>query len=305
MVYIETRDVPSLRLRNAARYRLTKRLGLVSLARLIGHRAWLPEGLRGRIARLTCTADYFPSQLFEVDFFGLKYPGDLSNFLDWHVYFFGAYEMDILLLLRSLIRQRSGGVFVDVGANVGQHALFMSKYASHIHAFEPWSKVRQAIDEKITRNRLTNVTVHPVALGVEHQFVPFYAPQGGNWGTGSFDEKHATDRNRLWGNLEIVRGDQYFEAHGISAVSLIKIDVEGWEKNVLLGLRHTLERFRPVIVMEVSRDTLRSLSGLEGFRRCIPEFYEALYVHSTRTGATRMVPFDARRPGDVLLRPAS
>ena len=39
------------------------------------------------------------------------------------------------------------------------------KYASHIHAFEPWSKVRQAIDEKITRNRLTNVTVHPVALG--------------------------------------------------------------------------------------------------------------------------------------------
>ena len=110
MVYIETRDVPSLRLRNAARYRLTKRLGLVSLARLIGHRAWLPEGLRGRIARLTCTADYFPSQPFEVDFFGLKYPGDLSNFLDWHVYFFGAYEMDILLLLRSLIRQRSGGV---------------------------------------------------------------------------------------------------------------------------------------------------------------------------------------------------
>jgi len=57
----------------------------------------------------------------------------------------------------------------------------MSKYASHIHAFEPWSKVRQAIDEKITRNRLTNVTVHPVALGEEHQFVPFYAPQGGNW----------------------------------------------------------------------------------------------------------------------------
>ena len=74
---------------------------------------------------------------------------------------------------------------------------------------------------------------------------------------------------------------------------------------MLLGLRQTLVRFRPVIVMEVSRDTLRSLSGLEEFRHCIPEFYEALYVHSTRTGATRMFPFDAQRPGDVLLRPAS
>ena len=86
---------------------------------------------------------------------------------------------------------------------------------------------------------------------------------------------------------------------------MIKIDVEGWEKHVLLGLRRTLERARPVIVMEVSWDTLRSLGGLEGFRRCIPEFYEALYVHSTHTGATRMSPFDAQQPGDVLLRPAS
>jgi FkbM family methyltransferase len=161
--------------------------------------------------------------------------------------------------------------------------------------------VRQKLVEKIERNKLTNIIVHPVGLGEKNNLLDYYAPLGSNTGSGSFDETHSTDRNRLLGKLEIVNGDEYFEANGICNISLIKIDVEGWEKFVLLGLRGTLARLRPPVFLEVSESTLKTFGGLEEFRRCVPDCYEAQYVDFTRKGIVYSR-FDASRPGNLLLQ---
>jgi FkbM family methyltransferase len=223
--------------------------------------------------------------------------------LDWNVYFFGAYEKTTLLFLRDLLKHKHEAVFVDVGANVGQHTLFMSKWA-RVHAFEPWDSVRSSMVKKIERNKLTNITVHPFGLGEKSDRIPYYAPSGANTGTGSFDKTHATDRNRLLGTLEVVNGDEYFASNGITHIDLMKIDAEGWEKFVLLGLRKTLERTKPTVFVEISKTTLKTLGGLDDFRRTIPDCYEAVYVDFTRKGI-QYSPFDATRPGDVLLRATS
>jgi FkbM family methyltransferase len=280
------------------------RSGLLPALRLLGHADWLPEGARYRLVSLFCDSEYSDSLPFEVDFFGFRYRGDLSCNVDWYVYFFGAHEKAALFFLRDLLHERRGEAFVDIGANVGQHTLFMSRWARVVHAFEPWDVVRRSIEEKIVSNGLSNVTVHPVGLGERHERLPYYAPRGSNTGTGSFHKDHATDRNRLLGNLEIVNGDEYFEANGILDVDLMKIDVEGWEPFVLLGLRRTLARSKPTVFMEISASTLRTLDGTDGLRTCIPRCYEALYVNLTRKGA-EYSRFDGRRPGDVVLRAKS
>ena len=123
-------------------------------------------------------------------------------------------------------------------------------------------------------------------------------------GTGSFDQTHVPDRNRLLTTLEVHNGDEYFERNGIRRVDLIKIDVEGWEKNVLLGLRRTLERERPIVYFEASRGTLKGFGDLQGFRGCIPEFYKAQLL-DFKGGKTTFSEFDATREGDVLLVPAA
>jgi FkbM family methyltransferase len=294
-------DTPERRHRNAEIYRLEMRAGLLSALRLLSRSEWLPLGARYRLASLFCRSEYCASLPFEVDFFGLRYPGDLSSFVDWHVYFFGAYEKASLLYLRDLLHERSEGVFIDIGANVGQHTLFMSKYARVVHAFEPWDVVRRSIEGKVKRNTLTNIRIHPVGLGERHEWLPYYAPLGANTGTGSFDKNHATDRNRLSGNLEIVNGDEYFEENGIRNIDLIKIDAEGWEKYVLLGLRKTLARSKPTVFMEISESTLRTIDGQDGLRRCLPECYEVVYVDIGPRGIKYSL-FDASRPGNALLR---
>jgi FkbM family methyltransferase len=304
MSYHHQLDTRERRRRRAAIHRLEMRAGLLPALRLVSRSDWLPFGVRERLVSLFCPPEYSSPLPFEVDFFGFRYPGDLSRYLDWYVYFFGAYEEEILFLLRDLLQERSGEVFVDIGANVGQHALFMSEWAHTVHAFEPWDVVRGAIQEKIERNQVKNITVHPVGIGERHEWLPYFAPLGANTGTGSFDKNHAIDRNRLLGKLEIVNGDEYFEAKGFSQIDLIKIDVEGWEQFVLMGLRETLARWKPAVLMEVSESTLRTLSGPEKFRRCIPDYYETVYIDSTGNGI-RYSRFDATKTGSVLLRATS
>jgi FkbM family methyltransferase len=276
----------------------------VATARIIGHCDWIPMGARLRLANIIHNAESSPSVPFEVEFFGRLYPGNLNCFVDWHVYFFGAYEKPTLLFLRELMASRSEHpIVLDVGANVGHHTLFFSKWAGHVHAFEPWGTVRQEIFRKIETNRLKNVSVHGVGLGDKRESLPYYAPLGANTGTGSFLSTHATDRNRPFGTLQLVNGDEYLRERKIVDVDLIKVDVEGWEMYVLWGLRDTLRRYRPIVFIEISDSTLRTLNGIDDFRGRIPEGYEAMYVNISRRNVVSYSQFDASRPGDALLRP--
>jgi hypothetical protein len=80
---------------------------------------------------------------FTAEINGARYEGNTGNFIDKNIFFYGAYEKPVLFFLRDILTSAySGqGVFLDIGANTGQHSLFMSRHAREIHAFEPWAPV--------------------------------------------------------------------------------------------------------------------------------------------------------------------
>jgi len=283
----------------------------LNLLRLFGHLDWLSFGLRDRIIRYFVNPDTVEGKEFETDFFGLKYQGNLNTFIDWSVYFYGAYEKGILFLMKDIVKEKQNPIFIDVGANVGHHSLFMSKLCDEVHSFEPYDRVRNILMSKILLNKCSNIVVHNVGLGEKSEFLDFYAPVGRNIGTGSFMAEHAKDNNIKYGKLEIVEGDLYISKLNLKRVDLIKIDVEGFEKYVLLGLRDTLEKYRPSVVMEysrVTRDTLTiqqlgeilpsgySIQGISTNLTCC-RLFNRMYYHLTD--------FDPgnRRIGDLLLIP--
>jgi FkbM family methyltransferase len=221
--------------------------------------------------------------------------------LDWYVYFFGAYARRELFMLRDLLRIIGNRTVFDIGANVGHHSLFLSRYASCIHAFEPWATVRDRLLEKITLNSIANIVVHPVGIGNEDALLTYYAPTTANTGCGSFSPAHDAG-NRPIGTLQVVQGDTYLDSRGIREVGLIKIDVEGWEKYALLGLRRTIARNRPIVSMEFSATTRNSLSGEKELRSCLPEDFDILAFNETHVGAG-LIPFDFSRVGNIVLGP--
>jgi hypothetical protein len=105
-------------------------------------------------------------------------------------------------------------------------------------------------------------------------------------------------------NLEIVRGDDYLPTHGIERVDLIKIDVEGFEKNVLAGLAETIERERPILVVEVSvlPDESQLFKSQDELKAAFPVNYDfaLLPVRSAEeqllSGAYEITPFSLTSP---------
>lgn len=253
--------------------------------------------MRDRVIRRFVDPERTSSRAYTIDYFGLEYQGDLASYIDWMVYFFGAYERSLLQLLRDLARRRSRPVFLDVGANVGGHTLFMTRHCRAVHAFEPYPPVRRTLAERVARNRIENVFIHDVGLGDRDEEAPFFRPQGANEATGSFlpdwhFEGRPADAARL------VRGDDYLREAGVGAVDIVKIDVEGYEANVLRGLRETLTAYRPTVVMEYTRKTADAVGGIAGIVRLLPVGYRV-----SRVIAVRPLLGVFQRPGYELQAP--
>lgn len=248
------------------------------LCRWLWRQHWIGLARKKSVYRALNNAGETPDAPFETDFFGLRYQGNLSNGIEFALYYYGAFEKPLLFFLRDTFQQlqKSRGAtacFCDIGANIGQHSLFMSQYCGSVHAFEPFDQVRARLAHHIELNQLENIAVHPVGLGQETHHQTFYAPTGSNQGVGSFIEDSQEKGNEAIGELQIFNGDDYFEQQGILQPVLMKIDVEGLEKEVLEGLRKTLGRVRPVIAVEVSYGEARSFTSREELLAILPDDY--------------------------------
>ncbi len=166
---------------------------------------------------------------------------------------------------------------MDIGANVGQHSLYMSRYARRVHAFEPYELVLERFRRMIELNSIKNIVIHPVGLRNKNEKIPFFKPPEFNLGTGSFEGRFYS-ANTPSEELEIVIGDEALEKAGVDQVSLIKIDVEGYEKPVLQGLARTLRLYRPIVVVEVTIKPEESFGfkSKEDLRSVFPEDYDLL-----------------------------
>lgn len=237
-----------------------------------------------------------PDHPFSQDFFGLHYQGNLNNNIDFQIHFYGAFEKPLLFFLRDALEAlgKPQSVFVDVGANIGQHSLFMSRLASQVHAFEPFAKVRERLLLQIAHNALQNIRVHALGLSHENARLPFYAPTGSNEGIGSFDASTTSKGNVAIGELELVRGDDYLTREGITRIDILKMDVEGFEKPALEGLRATLLATRPLLVCEVTYGKPLSFSSLADFMSHLPPDYRLFTFDKRKQDGSKARRRDAR-----------
>ena len=300
------------------------RLGLVALATatvcfgsyFITHRDegyWLYRCVRQANTIVSCfSGDSFD---FTTDFFGMRYEGNSGNYIDRRIFYVGAYEKPMLFLLRDIMGTAfaNQGVFIDVGANTGQHSLFMSQYSKEVHAFEPYEPVLKRFRKMIDINQIRNIVIHPVGLGHEAAKLPFYKPPDTNLGTGSFVAGFKPD-NTYGGELDIRVGDEALASANVGSVALIKIDIEGYEKYALRGLNRTLEGFRPFVVFELTSNPTSPVS-IKSKRELValfPDSYEFLVIEEDRGMITGeywfsdldgQVHFDQLAQNDVLAYP--
>ncbi len=185
---------------------------------------------------------------------------------------------------------------LDVGANIGNHALYLAPNFDEIHCFEPNPVTLERLRENVTLNRST-LHIHPVGLGAADAELEFHANTSGNLGGSSF----ARTDFPVSGILPVRRGDAYLASHGIEGIDLIKIDVEGFEAEVLAGLVETIKRERPVIIFEYDGRT-NAEAVFDRFIAALPGYRFAEFTASPGKGFGRFWGI-LRRGGEATIVP--
>lgn len=133
-------------------------------------------------------------------------------------------------------------VAVDVGAHIGIWSLELSRHFQMVHAFEPVQENFSCLMTNVARRP---VCVYQVALGDRKGYCEMCAPAGGNSGMAYASEDLYEGGGRV-NTVPMLTLDSFH----FKDVGLIKIDVEGYEGNVLLGALGAIMESRPVIVFE-------------------------------------------------------
>jgi FkbM family methyltransferase len=136
----------------------------------------------------------------------------------------------------------AGGVFLDIGAHVGHYTLRGAKTASKVIAVEANAATATRLRENLVLNDIRNVTVHQLAAWDKIERLGLRS-ETGHERDGSTKVVPDPDGLVTGIPLDKVLGSE-------DQIDLVKMDVEGADLHVLRGMRKTLERCRPVMVIE-------------------------------------------------------
>ncbi len=167
--------------------------------------------------------------------------------------------------------------FYDIGANTGYYGILAGyRYGAsvEVNSFEPIEEHADCIKKSMYLNRLESIMrVHSLALGNENKTEKIYVAGSGtslnkDFIQGNFESTAQIEVRRL---DDIVLGGK----EGKSSIRLpdfVKIDVEGYEQQVLEGAMTTLREGLPVLYVEIAK-TLKNL-GRDGFESssCLETF---------------------------------
>jgi FkbM family methyltransferase len=200
--------------------------------------------------------------------------GELRVLLDDHVgraiYYFGDLDPKVSWVVQQLVKP--GDCVLDVGANFGILTLLMSKLVGsqgRVHSFEPNPLLCKTLSATLAHNGIENVQLHHFALGAEDGELPLNVPKG-NFGRGSLasNSEHGLESR----TVSIRRLDDLVSHQGVSRIALMKIDVEGFELQVLMGSQHVLEAIRPSAIVFEANDTAARDQVMELLHRLGYEF---------------------------------
>lgn len=167
------------------------------------------------------------------------------------IYYTGFDRRDCRVL-KHLVKP--GAVMLDVGANIGYFSLLCAKWMGGegvVHSFEPFPSTVARFERNLDLNPSLRgmVRIHKLALSDFIGTAGMSEPNSGNSGCNYLSSEAA-------GAVNVTTLDSFVESQPLQRIDLIKIDVEGSEVALLHGAERSIERFRPVLMVEVNPFTL-------------------------------------------------
>jgi FkbM family methyltransferase len=169
-----------------------------------------------------------------------------KSYIEWKILSEGNYEPSTGDIIRMSLKP--GDTALDVGANIGVHTLRMAQSVGangKVLACEPLPHLQTKLKNNVLLNRYEDIVeIIPKALSDYNGKTKIKAEVSSfNQGTGRMD----TDGDI---ETEVIQGDDLLNQKDIEQLALIKIDVEGFEMKVIEGLKESIGKYKPRIIVE-------------------------------------------------------
>ncbi|WP_187774796.1 FkbM family methyltransferase [Pedobacter sp. BS3] len=201
-------------------------------------------------------------------------------------YFKQGYEPELINHISNNPALQKKITFIDVGANIGLlSSLLLEKLdIKNLFLFEPGNHQFKFLERSF--KPLEKATVYNVAVGSTTQIVDFYVHHPIHTsGDGIVDTQRAGKTKKV--KVNQVSLDNWWQDTGQPKIDLLKIDVEGYEYNVLLGARILIQNTKPEIYLEINPKNLKHQSHtLTDLLKLLKEFnYEVFDLDNNRMEA--------------------
>jgi FkbM family methyltransferase len=163
-----------------------------------------------------------------------------------------SFERAETQLLRRILKP--GMVMIDAGAHRGYYTLLASSILGKdgtVISFEPSPRERQWLWMHLVVNGRKNVKIEKCALGSKEETAEFFISLGKQTGCNSLRYPKGV-KYSLPIQVPVVTLDYYDQHSGMNCLDLLKMDLEGAEKEVLIGGQGCIQKNRPVIICELS-----------------------------------------------------
>lgn len=203
-------------------------------------------------------------------------------------------------VLENIIQHRSNPICLDIGANIGLTSLLMDQFIAggHIFSFEPHPKTYGQLERNITSNQLglNEIKTFSLGLGKEKGELLFRDVDQFNTGNSILLEGSLASKAQNVTTVNIERLDDMTLTAPDQRVDLMKIDVEGFELNVLDGAPDILKR-TDVVLLEFNHWCLTSLARVfpEDALEYLFDAFEAVYVYDLSTKSYRRITTDVEK----------
>lgn len=185
----------------------------------------------------------------------IVYRLDISRLLDHSIYFYKINEPTWENLFKHLNRDF---VVLDIGANIGYLSLNFARACSEgfVFSFEPDSQNFKDLQTNIKLNDFENIKIFKKALGEKSGDAVLFKMYPNNPGANRILST-SPEQSCQHENVEVAALDEIDELKSTNRIDLIKIDVEGYEMFVLKGARELIEKWRPLLFVELAEVNLR------------------------------------------------
>jgi FkbM family methyltransferase len=154
------------------------------------------------------------------------------------------WEKDLSDFLDNNIKKTD--IIIEAGTHIGTHTIKLGLLGNKVYGFEPFPQSNYLVNKNLEINNINNVILSNNALSSNNKtiYIEYHCPLSRNIGAWGLYFETEENKNNI--KVECITIDSL----NLDKLDFIKLDVEGFEKDVLIGGINTIKKFKPLIIFE-------------------------------------------------------